>query len=89
MIFWILTLVPPPPPLRTWVPLFWGGVKTSLRVVAAVCVFEPGAEELFFLYTDPLTRGGGPGSQLKLPPPIWPFAREASETVFTLDRPFS
>ena len=69
MIFWILNPVPP----RTWVPFFggWGGmggVKTSLRIVAAVCVFGPGSLRTFFLYMDPLTHGGGPGSQLQVPP---------------------
>ena len=51
MIFWILTPVPP----RTGVPFFEGGVgggwgvggggggKTSLCIVAAVCVFGPGS----------------------------------------------
>ena len=57
-----------PPPPRTWVPLLGGGVKTSLRIVAAVCVFGPGSCRTFFLYMDPLTHGGGPGSQLRVPP---------------------
>ena len=73
MIFWILTPAPP----RTWVPLFWGvgwwgGVKTSLRIVAAVCVFGPGSRRTFFLYMDPLTHGGVPGPNSKYsqsPPP--------------------
>ena len=73
MIFWILT----PVPSRTGVPFFEGGVgggvgggggKTSLRIVAAVCVFGPGSCRTFFLYMDPLTHGGGPRSQLQVPP---------------------
>ena len=68
MIFWILTPVPP----RTWVPLLgWGvggGFKTSLCIVAAVSVFGPGPRRTFFLYMDPLTHGGGPGSQLQVLP---------------------
>ena len=41
--FWMLTLVPP----YTWYPFFWGrgmgGVKTSRRIVAIVCIFGPGS----------------------------------------------
>ena len=81
MIFWILTPLPP----RTGVPFFqgggvgvggWGGgggPKTSLRIVAAVCVFGPGSCRTFFLYMDPLTHGGGPGSQLQVPPVSPPY----------------
>ena len=96
MIFWISTQYPPPPP-RTWVPLFWrggsGGVNTSLRIVAAVCVFGSGSWKTFFLYMDPLTHGGGLGPQLQVPPvapppPIWPLASE-DLAVFTLGRLFS
>ena len=65
--------------LRTRVPLFggwgwrWGGVsgggvKTSLRIVGAVCGFGPRSQATFFLYMDPLTHGGGPGSELQVPP---------------------
>ena len=69
MIFWSLTPVAP----RTGVPFFegggvGGGGKTSLRIVAAVCVFGPGSLRTFFLYMDPLTHGGGPRSQLQVPP---------------------
>ena len=57
-----------------------GGVKTSLRIAAAVCGFRPRFSRLFFLYMDPLTHGGGPGSKLRVPaappPPIWPLTRE-------------
>ena len=67
MIFWILTPVPPPPPTPGY-PFWGGGFKTSLRIVADVCVFGPGSWALFFLYMDPLTHGGGPGSQLQVPP---------------------
>ena len=65
---------------------FWGGgVKTTLRIVAAVCVFGPGSCRTFFLYMDPVIHGGGPGSQLRVPPvapPIWPLAGE-DLAVFT------
>ena len=70
------------PPLapRTRVPLFGGlgglsggGVKTSLRILGAVCGFGPRSRAtFFFLYMDPLTHGGGPGSELQVPPPPHP-----------------
>ena len=77
MIFWILTPVPP----RTRVPLFGGvgggvsggGVKTSLRILGAVCGFGPRSGATFFLYMDPLTHGGGPGSELQVPPVAPPY----------------
>ena len=62
---------------RTWVPLLggrvWGGgvgggVKTSLRILGAVRRFGPRCGAIFFLYMDPLTHGGGPGSKLRVPP---------------------
>ena len=62
---------------RTQVPLFGGvgggggrggGFKTSLRILGAVCGFGPRSRATFFLYMDPLTRGGGPGSELQVPP---------------------
>ena len=56
---------------RTRVPLWgggWGGgIKTSLRILGAVCGFEPRSGATFFLYMDPLTHGGGPGSELQVP----------------------
>ena len=63
--------------LRTRVPLFGGdgggggvggGVNTSLRILGAVCGFGPRSRETFFLYMDPLTHGGGPRSELQVPP---------------------
>ena len=89
MIFWILTPVPP----QHLGPFWGGGGKTSLRIVAVVCVFGPGSCRTFFLYMDPLTHGGGPGSQLQVPPvapppPIWPLGSE-DLAAFTLDRLFS
>ena len=54
-------------PLYVGTP-FGGGVKASLRIVAAVCVFGLGCYRIFFLYMDPLTHGGGPRSQLQVPP---------------------
>ena len=62
---------------RTRVPLFGGGggvggvlggVKTSLRILGAMCGFGPRSGATFFLYMDPLTHGGGPGSELRVPP---------------------
>ena len=83
---------------RTRVPLFGGpgggggvsggGVKTSLRILGAVCGFEPRSRATFFLYMDPLTHGGGPGSELQVPPvapPLWALASE-DLAVFTLDK---
>ena len=69
---------------RTRVPLFggvggggWGGVgggvKTSLRILGAVCGFGPRSRATFFLYMDPLTHGGGPGSELQVPPVAPPY----------------
>ena len=50
----------PPGPLapRTQAPLFGGGVggggvKTSLRILGAVCGFGPRSGATFFLYMDP------------------------------------
>ena len=68
---------------RTRVPLFgggwgWGGCrgggfKTSLCILGAVCGFEPRSGATFFLYMDPLTHGGGPGSELQVPPAAPPY----------------
>ena len=61
---------------RTRVPLFvgaGGGVKTSLRILGAVCGFGPRSRATFFLYMDPLTHGGGPGSELQVPPVAPPY----------------
>ena len=76
---------------RTRVPVFGGGgggvggIKTSLRILGAVCGFGPRSGATFFLYMDPLTHGRGPGSELRVPPaappygPLlvrtWPFSR--------------
>ena len=96
MIFLILTPVPPP---HLGTP-FWGGVggggvgvKTSLHIVAAVCVLGPGSRRTFFLYIDPLTHDGSrvptPGTPSRPPPPpIWPLASEYF-AVFKLGRLFS
>ena len=70
MIFWILTPVPPP---RTGVPFLGGGGGGSklLCVLWPLCVYlDLGPEEL---YMDPLTHGGGPGSQLQVPPVTPPY----------------
>ena len=78
MNFSFLTPLAPP----TQVPLFggvgvgWGcrgGVKTSLRILGAVCGFGPRFRATFFLYMDPLTHGGGPGSELQVPPVAPPY----------------
>ena len=70
---------------RTRVPLFrgvgvWGcggvsggGVKTSLRILGAVCGFGPRSGATFFLYMDPLTHGWVPGSELRVPPVAPPY----------------
>ena len=82
---------------RTRVPLFrgvgvggcrGGGVKTSLRILGAVCGFGPRSQATFFLYMDPLTHGGGPGSELQVPPLAPPPLALASEdlAVFTWDK---
>ena len=66
-------------------PFFGGGCKTSLRIVAAVCVFGPGSRRTFFLYMAPLTHGGGPGSQLRVPtvpPPPPPYGPLPVRTRF-------
>ena len=71
---------PPNPPCPF---LEGGGVKTTLRIAAAVCEFGPRSGATFFLYMDPLTHGGSPGSQLQVPPgrpPLWALA------VFTLEK---
>ena len=82
---------------RTRVPLFWGcvggcrgggGVKTSLRFVGAVCGFGPRSGAIFFLYMDPLTHGGGPGSEIPGTPgrpPLWALAGE-DLAVFTPEK---
>ena len=60
---------------HTRVPLFGGvgvggcrgGGSKLLCVFWVLCVdLDPGAT--FFLYMDPLTHGGGPGSELRVPP---------------------
>ena len=84
---------------RTRVPLFGGvgggggvsggGVKTSLRILGAVCRFGPRSRATFFLYMDPLTHGGGPRVRTLgtpgRPPPLWALASE-DLAVFTLDK---
>ena len=64
-----------------------GGGKTSLRILGAVCGFGPRSRATFFLYMQPLTHGGGPGSELRVPPvaPLWALASE-DLAVFTLDK---
>ena len=77
MNFSILTPLPP----RTRVPLLGGmgggvsggGVKTSSRILGAVCGFGPRSGATFFLYMDPLAHGGGPGSELRVPPVAPPY----------------
>ena len=67
---------------RTRVPLFGGlgvggvsggGVKTSLRILGAMCGFGPRSGAIFFWYMDPLTHGRGPGSELRVPPVAPPY----------------
>ena len=65
-----------------------GGVKTSLRILGAVSGFGPRSRATFFLYMDPLTHGGGPGSEIQVPPvatPLWALTIE-DLAVFTLDK---
>ena len=50
-----------------------GGVKTSLRILGAVCGSGPRSRATFFLYMDPLTHGGDPGSELQVPPVAPPY----------------
>ena len=79
MIFSILTPLPPPYPGTP----FWGGwvgggvggggVKTSSHILGAVCGFGPRSGATFFLYMDPLAHGGGPGSELRVPPVAPPY----------------
>ena len=69
MNFFFLTPLAP----RTRVPLFGGGVKTSLRILGAVCGFGPRSRAFFFLYMDPLADGRGPGSELQVPPVAPPY----------------
>ena len=78
MNFSFLTPLPP----RTRVPLFGGvggggcrgGGSKLLCVLWLLCVeLDPAT---FFLYMDPLTHGGGPGSELRVPlvaPPYGPL----------------
>ena len=73
-----------------WVGVGGGVVNTSLRILRAVCGLGPRSGATFFLYIDPLTHGGGPGSELRVPPvapppPQWALARE-DLAVFTLDK---
>ena len=94
MNFSFLTPLAPPYPGT----LFWGGgggvggcrggggVKTSLRILGAVCRFGPRSRATFFLYMDPLTHGGGPGSELQVPPVAPPYGPLLVRTVFTLDK---
>ena len=68
MIFLILTPVPLPPAPHPGTPFFWWGLK-FLCVLWPLCVYlDLGPKEFFFLYMDPLTHDGGPGSQLQVPP---------------------
>ena len=75
-------LTPLTPPTR--VPLLGGvggggcrgGVKTSQHILGAVCGFGPRSGAIFFLYMNPLTHGGGLGSELRVPlvaPPYGPL----------------
>ena len=77
MNFSFLTPVAP----RTQVP-FFGGVGVWVGggcrgggqnfffflILGAVCGFGPRSGATFFLYMDPLTHCGGPGSELRVPP---------------------
>ena len=73
MNFSFLTPLPP----STRVPLFGGvgvggcrgggGSKLLLRTLGALCGFGPRFGATFFWYMDPLTHGGGPGSELQVP----------------------
>ena len=79
---------PPYPGTIFWGGCRGGGVKTSLRILGVVCGFGPRSAATFFLYMDPLTPGGGPGSELRVPPvapSLWALARE-DLAVFTLDK---
>ena len=87
MIFWILTPVLP----RTWVPPFWGGGQNFFAYCGrCVCIWTWVLKN-FFLENDPLTHGGGPGSQLRVPPVRPPHMAPCGEdlAVFTVDRLFS
>ena len=69
--------------------MWGGGVKTSLRIAAAVCGFRPRSRATFFLHMDPLTYGGGPGSELRVPPvgpPLWAPMGGEDLAVFALDK---
>ena len=57
-----------------------GGGETSLRIVAALCGVTPRSGATFFLYMDPLTYGGGPGSKLRVPPVGPPYGPLAVRT---------
>ena len=61
-----------------------GGVKTSLHILGAVCGFGPRSGATFFLYMDPLTHGGGLGSELRVPLVAPPYGPLLVRTVFTL-----
>ena len=78
---------------RTRVPLFGGvgglsggGVRTSLRILGAVCGLAPRSRATFFLYMDPLTHGRGPGSELRVPPVAPRYGLLLVRTFFTLDK---
>ena len=64
------------------------GGSGPLCVFWVLCVdLEPRSRATFFLYMDPLTHGGGPGSKLRVPPAAPALQALASEdlAVFTLD----
>ena len=78
MNFSFLTPLPPPYPGAP----FWGdgggcqgggGVKTSLHILGAVCGFGPRSGASFVLCMDPLTHGGGLGSELRVPLVAHPY----------------
>ena len=83
---------------RTRVPLFGeagggggvgGGGVQNFFAYSGCCVWIwTQVRATFFLYMDPLTHGGGPGSKLRVPPvapPLWALASE-DFAVFTLDK---
>ena len=71
---------------------FGGGVKTSLRIVAVVCVFGPGSWRIFSYIWTPQPMAGVPGPNFgypQSPPPPPPHMANEDLAVFTLGGLFS